>query len=142
MTYNNIYEFFKDDEDLLLYFDPQSKAKDNAEASMEVYHKLLEYSKEGGCYFKRCGNIGYIFFKKAPIWEKAFGRKNVLISFCVKPEFRTRYYLTYFSKFIKKNLGSHFVCCLYTKNSRALNFLERLGMKKQESNNLITLLSI
>lgn len=130
MTFNNIYDYFKNDEDLLRYFDPESSARNNAEACMEIYHKLIEHTKERTCKFVR-DDIGYIFYSE-----------GLLISFCVKPEFRDKYNLSYFGNLIKKHLGQRFKCYLYNQNERALTFLDKLGMKKEASNELITLLTL
>lgn len=130
MTYKNIYEFFKNDNSLLQYFDPMSHAKTNEEAALEVYTKLVEHSKERECFFERT-EIGYIFFAK-----------ELLISFCVKPGYRNKETLKYFGNIIKNKLGEHFSCFLFNRNTRGINFLERIGMQKQKSNDLITLLSI
>ncbi len=130
MTYKNIYDFFKNDSRLLEFFNPLSKAKNNEEAAMEIYHKLVEHSNEKKCEFYRT-EIGYLFFTE-----------GLLISFCVKPEYRTKETLKYFGNLIKEKLGEHFNCFLFNRNERAINFLERIGMKKQKSNDLITLLSI
>jgi len=130
MTYKNIYEFFKNDSALLEYYDPTSKAKSNEEAAMEIYQKLVEHSKERECFFERT-EIGYVFFAK-----------ELLISFCVKPEFRNKETLKYFGNIIKTKLGEHFNCFLFNRNERGIRFLEKMGMKKQQSNELVTLLSI
>jgi hypothetical protein len=130
VTFNNIYEFFENDTKLMDYYDPTSSVTNNKDASLEIYHKLIEHAKEKECHFKR-NEIGYIFYSG-----------KLLISFCVKPEFRSKENLTHFGDLIKKELGEHFECCLFNKNTRAINFLEKIGMKKQKSNNLITLLSI
>lgn len=137
MTYNNIYEYFKDDVELLRYFDPLSTAVNNEQASMEIYHKLVEYSNERKCKFIRMEH-GYIFYAK-PKW---FFQKRILVSFCLKPEFRTWSCVSSFWEEIKKNLGASFVCYLYNKNTRAINFLIKGGMKIKKTNELITLLSI
>lgn len=137
MTYNNIYEYFKDDQFLLRYFDPFSTAKNNEEAAMEIYQKLIEYSKEYKCEFIRLQH-GYIFYAK-PRW---FFQKRKLISFCLKPEYRTTIYVSRFWNEIRWFLGKHFTCCLYNKNTRAMGFLIKGGMKIKKSNELITLLSI
>lgn len=137
MTYNNIYEYFKDDVDLLKYFDPLSTAVNNRQAALEIYHKLVEYSKEGKCKFIRLEH-GYIFFAK-PKW---FFQKNILISFCLKPQYRNQENVGKFWLEIKEYVGNHFICCLYNKNSRAIGFLLKGGMKIKKSNGLITLLSI
>jgi len=130
MTADIIYDYFKDDKDLLKYFDPESNAKDNYEASHEVYHKLVDFSQQWSCCFKR-NEMGFIFYKN-----------GLLLSFCVKPEFRNKENLNKFSNFIRQELGNSFSCYLYNVNTRAISFLEKMGMKKIDSNNLITLLSI
>lgn len=137
MTYNNIYEYFKNDHELLRYYDPLSTAVNNEQASMEIYNKMVEYSREYKCIFIRLEH-GYIFYAK-PKW---FFQKRILVSFCLKPEFRTWPCVSSFWQEIKKNLGNHFVCYLYNTNTRAINFLSKGGMKIKESNKLITLLSI
>ncbi len=130
MTLNNIYEYFSTDTLLMDYYDPTSNAKDVKEAANEVYHKLIDHSKERDCRFIR-DDIGYIFCAD-----------KLLISFCVKPEFRDKENLAYFGNLIKKNLGEHFECFLFNRNTRAINFLERIGMEQVKSNELITLLNI
>jgi hypothetical protein len=130
MTREDIYEFFKDDKDLLKYFDPNSNAKNNKEASDEIYDKLVEFSCQWNCFFKK-NKMGYIFYKN-----------GLLLSFCVKPKYRSKKNLNKFSNLIRSELGNSFSCYLYSVNTRAISFLEKMGLKKIESNNLITLLSI
>lgn len=130
MTVNDIREFFGNDNNLLDYFDPESKASSNEEAINEIYQKLMEHSKEKDCTFKRT-DVGYIFYSD-----------KLLISFCVKPECRNRKNLAEFGEFIKLELGSSFSCYLYNRNEKAIRFLEKLGLEKIDSNSLITLLHI
>lgn len=129
MTYKNIYEYFEGD-NLIDYYDPTSKAKTHDEAVMDIYQKLVEHSKERKCEFVR-DEIGYIFYSE-----------DLLISFCVKKACRDKSNLAYFGNLIKDRLGQHFDCFLFTKNKRAIRFLERIGMKVEEKNHLITLLRI
>lgn len=130
MTYKNIYEFFKSDEQLMDYYDPTSSASNNEEAAMEIYHKLVEHSKERECEFYRT-EVGYVFYSG-----------NLLISFCIKPEFRNKETLKYFGNIIKEKLGNTFNCFLFNRNARAIRFLEKIGMTRVKSNELITLLTI
>lgn len=130
MTYNNIYEYFKDDDKLMDYYNPLGKAIDNKEAAMEIYHELINHSKEKKCHFIR-SDMGYIFYSG-----------HQLISFCVKPEYRNKENLEKFGNIIKKLLGKHFECGLFKKNTRAINFLKHIGMKEKKSTELITLLYI
>lgn len=130
MTADIIYDFFRGDKDLLKYFDPESNAKDNYEAATEIYHKLIDYTPQSECFFKS-NEIGYIFYKN-----------GLLLSFCVKPEFRSKENLKNFSNFIRSEVGNNFACYLYNVNTRGISFLEKMGLKKVDSNNLITLLSI
>lgn len=130
MTLRDIYEYFKDDRELLNFFDPKSRAKNNYEACREIYNKMVDLSLEYECVFKKY-KIGYIFYSG-----------SLLFSFCVKPEYRNRDGLAVFGELIKHELGDHFSCHLYNRNTRAIRFMERLGLKKIASDNLITLLSI
>lgn len=137
MTYNNIYEYFKDDKDLLKYFDPLSCAVNNEQAALEIYHKLVEYSNDYKCKFIRLEH-GYIFYAKPHGWLQ----RRILVSFCLKPEQRNRVSTGLFWHEIRGHLGRRFVCHLYNKNTRAMNFLLKGGMRVERSNDLITLLSI
>jgi hypothetical protein len=138
MTFKNIYEYFENDHDLLKFFDPLSCAKDNKEASLEIYSKLVDYSKEYRCKFIRM-NCGYIFYAK-PKW---FFQRKMLVSFCLKPEYRgDKVSRMYFWNVVKEEVGNHFKCFLYNRNTRAISFLTKMGMKIKESNDLITLLYI
>lgn len=128
MTIDDIYECFGSDTGLFSYFDPESKAKNNMEACIEIYNKLIEFSKDRECVFKKC-EIGYIFYSE-----------GLLISFCVKPKYRIKRNLIEFGEFIESEVGRHYRCYLYNKNERAIKFLERLGLTKVDSNDLITLL--
>jgi ABC-type phosphate/phosphonate transport system ATPase subunit len=122
MTYKNIYEFFKDDKELLNYYDPMSEVANNEEAAMEIYHKLIEHSRD---------ELGYIFYSE-----------KLLISFCVKPELRTKENLKMFGDLLKFTIGNHFECFLYKKNTRGINYLKKVGLKEKKSNDLVTLLYI
>lgn len=137
MTYNNIYDYFKEDIELLNYFDPLSTATNNAQAALEVYHKLIEHSKDYKCKFIRLEH-GYIFYAK-PKW---FFQKRMLISFCLKSEYRQRKYVARFWDEIRYYVGNHFVCYLFNRNTRGMNFLLKGGMKIKKSNDIITYLSI
>lgn len=137
MTLNDIYEFFKDDERLMDYFDPLSTATNNKEAAFDIYQKLIDYSKDYKCEFIKM-DCGYIYYIK-PRW---FFQRKKLISFCIKPEYRTAYWKAYFWNKIKRILGNRFTCCLFNKNTRAINYLIKNGMRIKESNNLITFLYI
>jgi len=137
MTYNNIYEYFKEDRQLLRYFDPLSTAVNNEQAALEIYHKLVEYSKDYKCRFIRLEH-GYIFYAK-PKW---FFQKRILVSFCLKSEYRKYPYVAEFWGLIRYYVGNHFTCCLFNRNKRGMNFLVKGGMKIKKANELITLLSI
>lgn len=129
MTYKNIYEYFEGD-NLLDYYDPTSDVKTFDEAVMDIYRKLVDHARDKKCEFVR-DDIGYLFYSD-----------KLLISFCVKPAFRDKENLAYFGNLIKSKLGGPFDCFLFNKNYKGIGFLERIGMKKIMSNDLITLLSI
>lgn len=130
MTYKNIYEYFGKDENLLNYYDPTSSCKTKDEVIMEIYSKLVEHANTRPCDFVR-DDMGYIFYSD-----------GLLISFFVKPEHRNKEDLSYFGNLIKYKVGQHFKCFLFNINTKAINFLERIGMKQVNSNEFITLLSI
>lgn len=130
MTYKNIYEYFEGDDKLLDYYDPTSSAKTFDEAIMDIYTKLVDHSKDKKCEFVR-DDVGYLFYSD-----------KLLISFCVKPIYRTKENLAYFGNLIKSKIGDHFDCFLFNRNEKGIGFLERIGMKKVMANDLVTYLSI
>jgi len=130
MMKEDIYNHFKEDVDLLRYYDPTSMVTTIEEAAEDVYRKIVEHSRDRKCIFVN-SEIGYVFYSE-----------RLLISFCLNPKFRNKENLILFSEFIKDNVGEHFECFLFNVNTRAINFLKRFGMRVEKSNNLITLLSI
>lgn len=130
MTAEEIYSHFKEDKDLLKYYDPTSRVSSIKEACTDIYNKLIDHAKDKKCVFVNT-EVGYMFYSK-----------KLLISFCVNPKFRTKENLHNFSEFIKENIGGHFNCYLFNINSRGINFLLKMGMKIKKKNDLITLLSI
>jgi len=137
MTNELIYEYFKDDHNLLDYFDPMSTAKTIEEAANDVYEKILQHGKESDCNFI-CNSIGYFYYSDYLL----FSDRKVLISFCVKKEHRNKEKLKEFWELIHDTIGNHFECYLFNRNERAIQWLIKCGMKIEKKNDLITLLTI
>jgi len=137
MTKELIYEYFKDDDKLLDYFDPLSEANNIEEAVNDVYEKILQHGRESDCNFV-CNDIGYFYYSDYLL----FSDRKVLISFCVKKEHRNKEKLIEFWNLIRKTIGLHFECYLFNKNERAIQWLKKCGMVEEKKNDLITLLTI
>lgn len=130
ITYSDIYECIKGDDDFLKYFHPFSRAKNNEEAAMETFDVMKGHEQMKKCYFV-VTEIGYIFYAK-----------KELISFCIKPEHRNKRTFKLFWSLIKNSIGKHFYCYLYSNNTRAIKFLIKAGMKTKKADKLLTLLNI
>jgi ribosomal protein S18 acetylase RimI-like enzyme len=69
--------------------------------------------------------------------------RGFLYSFAINKNFRTKEILQDYWNGICKILGEHFICWLYPNNTRAINWLQKCGMKIVEINkelNRVTLL--
>jgi len=137
MTKELIYEYFREDNELLEYFDPMSKATNIEEAAAEVYGKILQHGNEAECHFI-CNEVGYFYYSNYLL----FTDRKVLISFCVKKEYRDKARLKEFWDEIMKNIGDHFECYLFNRNKRAIEWLIKCGMQVEKTNDLITRLII
>lgn len=133
ISYKRLHEAlniaFKDDKDIYKYFDPNVNVEKVEDIVSDIEKKVKEFGDSvvmKGIYEK--GKlVGYFVFLN-----------DLLISFALNVAFRTRSYLRKFFDIIKKEIGHHFVCFLWTRNIRAIKWLLKMGMIEVSTNSLIT----
>jgi hypothetical protein len=115
-----IADAFKNDYDLPLFFDPNSKAVTEEQRIAEIQQKCLAEMASHKCqfYIIKYGslNIGY--------WLYNIDTKRI-VSFGLKPIYRKDVHLYRWMKHVH---GQMFWIALYSKNVRAIKYLEKNGM--------------
>lgn len=115
-----IYIALEDDDEIIDFFDPNIPVSSPREAAERIYQKLL--ANYPGAEFRPLKyegqEIGY--FAWLP---------GLLISFGVNIHYRKKKVLTAVWDMITETIGTDFSCILYTRNRRAINWLQRCGMQ-------------
>lgn len=114
-----VRQAFEGDEDIFKYFDPTAKAKTYDDVVANVVDKMFEYAMEYQVRFVSMDR-GYVFT----------AGDNVLVSFGLAPERRSKEGLTELWDNIRSNLKNPFCCSLWAKNTRAIEWLKRCGMEQ------------
>lgn len=87
-----------------------------------IYSKLLEYEPLFECEFIATGS-GYFFYTLEP---------RLLVSFGINMKDRTPEKLKEFWGELTKQVGGKFDCLLWSANTRAIKWLEKVGMTVEE----------
>ncbi len=114
-----IYIALEGDDSIVDFFDPTIPVSNPKEAAEKIYDKLMANYPEAELRpLKHDGQvIGY--FAWLP---------GLLISFGVNIHYRKKKVLEEVWDMIAKTVGDDFSCILYTRNSRAIKWLQRCGM--------------
>jgi len=127
ISFNLIKFAFNDDENIRKFCDPDYKDKPIKELTKSIYNKLLEYEREGNSKFDDLNVdneiIGYAFYFK-----------NLLVSFGINKNHRTKYKLSKVFEQIKSNFDSDFESYMWERNERAIKWLKKCGMEQVPSN--------
>jgi hypothetical protein len=133
ITYNELYNAikiaFEEDHKVLELYDPNVIVNSIEDVSLNIFNKVSQIKhlcNYKGVYEKNV-LIGYYIYSDM-----------LLISFCLRTEYRTRNYLKAFFKLIKKDLGNKFLCRLWSRNIRAIKWLIKNKMEIVEDTNNIT----
>jgi len=118
----NLIKFaFEEDNDINKYCDPNYKNKSIKKIIVSIYKKLLEYENIGDSKFDKIvfdnEIIGYVFYFK-----------NLLISFGINKNHRTKEKLSSAFEQIKNNFNGDFESYMWERNERAINWLKKCGM--------------
>lgn len=132
ITYNELREAilisYNGDSEIFDMYDPLATVKSVEEIADDILRKVNEYGdvKIMGVYVN--GKlVGYLVY-----------RDEMLISFAISKKYRKSRVLKNFFSLIKKNMPESFTCHLWSKNKRAIKWLEKNGMQKVSDNYLIT----
>lgn len=126
---NAIKVAFDGDTNIYSLYAPSIKVENVDDIVMDISHRIFKGESNAtikGVYEK--GElIGYFVY-----------RDKLLISFGLNVKYRVRKYLRDFYSSIKRELGGHFVCFLWTRNIRGIKWLIKNGCGVVEQNDLIT----
>lgn len=115
-----VYKAFFDDTEILEYYDRSANVKTTQEAIDNVCDKIKVCYPDAqivGVEIKGCKE-GYFVY-----------RDNLLISFGMSLQYRNKETLFQFWETIKQRMGNNFHSMLYSHNIRAINWLQKSGMK-------------
>lgn len=122
---------FEGDTEIFNYSDPSLKASSIEELCQQIEKKLKEHEAAYPCKFvnvKANGEtVGYFFYRR---------NNKTLISFGINKKYRKN---KDFFNIIAKELGS-FISYVFTRNTRAIKWMEKNGMKIIYQDKLVTTL--
>lgn len=113
-----VRQAFEGDEDIFKFFDPTAKVKTYDDVVANVVDKMFEYAIEYDVRFVSIDR-GYVFT----------AGPSILVSFGLAPERRNKEGLSELWGSIKESLTSPFYCSLWAKNTRAIEWLKKCGMR-------------
>ena len=121
---------FGTDYDILSLCDPNVAVTNTSELAADVLRKIKEYDdvKLMGIYEKN-ELVGYYTYQR-----------GMLISFGISPKMRVRRYTKEFFRLIRHSFKAMFVCSLWNRNTRAIAWLSKMGMKIMNRTEQITVL--
>ena len=126
ISYGLILHCFHDDDEINLYCDPEYADRPIKKLVHSIYRKIEEYEKFGGGSFDDLvidnEIVGYVFYQN-----------NLLVSFGVNKKHRTADKLSRIFEIIKSKFNGDFESYMWTRNSRAINWLKKCGMQEVES---------
>lgn len=123
-----IKDAFEGDDSIYTFFDPNVQVNSLEELAGNILSKIDEHDELFECEFVQTAS-GYVFYLKDP---------RLLISFGCRKSARSG---DFFSE-ITEVVGSCFACALWSRNTRAINWLRKNGMTINNTKDNITILSI
>lgn len=126
ISYKTLYEAIKisfdNDTPIIKLYDPNKVVNSIDDVTKDIFKKILEYADDNkvilnGVYEKN-ELIGYFIY-----------RNKLLISFSIAVKYRTTDCLKAFFRLIKSEIKGQFGCMLWSKNLRAIKWLEKNGLK-------------
>jgi hypothetical protein len=116
-----IVEIFTEDKELYKYCDPDFVI-DKDKVSVKIVKRIQDTLKtypDSYCVINERDNYFFVFLFAHGEW--------ILYSFGVHPDFRTHENLQRFWDHLTRE-HEEFICYLYDNNTRAINWLKRMGM--------------
>ena len=125
INYELILYAFAEDDEISKYCDPEDEYKSIKKLVDSIYEKLLDYNQFGDCSFNelKIGDevIGFYFCYK-----------NILVSFGINKNHRTKDNLVEVFNTIKDKFDGEFESYMWERNERAINWLKKCGMKEDK----------
>jgi len=119
-----IVEIFTEDKELYKYCDPDFVI-DKDKVSVKIVKRIQDTLKtypDSYCVINERDNYFFVFLFAHGEW--------VLYSFGVHPDFRTHENLQRFWEHLTRE-HDEFICYLYDNNTRAINWLKKMGMVQE-----------
>ncbi len=115
-----VYNAIIDDDEILEYYDKSVNVKTPLEAIDNICFKIKDSYPDALIYgiHVEGEKVGYFVYKD-----------NLLVSFGISVRHRNKETLSLFWQEIKNRLGNNFNSLLYSHNIRAIEWLQRNGMK-------------
>lgn len=124
---------FVDDGNIAKFYDPHKSIESVEDIIEDIYKKVSEFRNAPGGSTVIKG-----VFEKNELIGYYVNTPSMLISFSINTKYRTRHYLKEFYSLIKRDMNKKFVCYLFSKNVRAIKWLQKMGMKITGFHNQIT----
>lgn len=119
---------FEGDKEVLSIYDPNVVVNSADDIAVDILRKVKDHGEVQikGVYDKN-KLIGYFI-----------RRGGMLISFGISMEYRLRQFKRGLFDIIKKDFRGMFICFLWSKNVRAIRYLEKNGMKVMQTDHQLT----
>lgn len=125
ISYIAICAAFDGDDEIGGYCDPANSGATSIGVSDDVLSKLLDYENLVDGVFVSLENqgeeVGFVYYFD-----------NILVSFGVNKNHRTKEYLKELFEKMTKWMGDDFVTFMWERNQRAIKWFEKCGMHKEE----------
>ena len=120
---------FSDDKEIFSLYNPNIKVETVEDIVKDISYRVSNEVNNAvikGVYEKN-ELVGYYAYEG-----------HTLISFALNVKYRTRKYLNNLFSLIRKDIKGQFQCFLFSKNIRAIKYLNKQGMKIGNQSDLIT----
>lgn len=123
---------FSGDKEIDQFCDPNNPDKTDSGVAVDTFHKLVAWADtvHGGIFTEVTNYdkvVGFVY--TVP------GR---LVSFGVNPKYRTKKVLSGVFEYVLDTIGNEFSASMWTRNERAIKWLERCGMEVEYSDDEVT----
>lgn len=121
---------FEGDDDIFKYCDPECADYTLDELALSIEVKIIEYEVFGKVF-------GSVTFDRVVVDNRTVGYifscQDLLISFGINKQYRTKENLQKVFEQIKSNFDGEFATYMWDRNTRAINWLKKCGMVQVDS---------
>jgi hypothetical protein len=124
ISYEAIKIAFANDTDIAENCDPNNEDKSQDGVAKDVYEKIVEYEElfDGNFIVLNSDgkDVGFVYCLP-----------RLLVSFGVNKQYRTKEFLPVVFDTIKQNAGEEFESFMWSRNTRAIQWLKKCGMTEE-----------